>query len=79
MVYDVMSCVGTTLPLLFTCFNTKRRSVLPILCVYMFYIFLTIIMILSYKAVTDLSLMETRNVFCGIRKESLDIILINFF
>jgi len=45
----------------------------------MFYIFLTIIMILSYKAVTDLSLMETRNVFCGIRKESLDIILINFF
>jgi hypothetical protein len=41
--YDVMACVGTTLPLLFTCFNIKRRSVLPILCVYVYYIFLTII------------------------------------
>jgi len=36
-------------------------------------------MILSYKAVTDLSLMETRFFFCDIRKESLDIILINLF
>jgi hypothetical protein len=41
--YDVMAFVGTTLPLLFTCFNIKRLSVLPILCVYMFYIFLTIL------------------------------------
>jgi len=38
--YDVMACFGTTLPLHFTCFNIKRRVVLPILCVYMFYIFL---------------------------------------
>jgi hypothetical protein len=41
--YDVMALVGTTLPLLFTCFNIKSRCVLPILCVYMYYIILTII------------------------------------
>jgi hypothetical protein len=45
----------------------------------MFYIFLTIIMILSYKAVINLSWMETRCVLCDIWKESLDIILINLF
>lgn len=36
-------------------------------------------MILFYEAVIDLSLVEARCVFCDIRKESLDIILINLF
>lgn len=41
--YDVIAWVGTTLPFLFTCFNIKSCSVLPVLCVYMFHIILTII------------------------------------